>query len=70
MGRKSSFIEGFVKRAGWYQNLAAKQGKPLSKLKRAVGWGALGTGAAAYGVHKATQDPEEKMVRGAYGSQG
>ncbi|NDC22534.1 MAG: hypothetical protein EBZ49_00165 [Proteobacteria bacterium] len=64
MGRKDSFIAGFEKRAAfkWYENLKAQQAKPISKLKRTLGWGAIGGAAGFYGVHKLTQDPEEKML--------
>lgn len=52
MGRKITSIEfwsGFNKTAG--------------KIRRAINLGLLGAGATVYGLHRLTEDPDERMMR-------
>lgn len=54
----------------WQASRKAMKASVGYKLKRAAGFGILGTGTAAYGLHKVTEDSEPRQVRAAGGVPG
>jgi hypothetical protein len=79
MGKESYFIIGFEKKASLVAKILSPvkhykevANSPVFKAKKVIGWGMLGTGGLAYGLHKLHKNeeamaPAQAIYGGPYG---